>query len=123
MLHDDLTVALVHGCTQGPSGWDRVCHLLAESDVQNVAVDLDPREFDGTTALECASHITEVLSDYEHMGSSCRARSTRTSTDRVGDRSLSAEQQAGTRRRNPDPQRQPSMRRRCLDRAGDGTNA
>jgi pimeloyl-ACP methyl ester carboxylesterase len=71
---DDLTVALVHGCTQGPSGWDRVRDALSRSDVVSLAVDLDPREFDGTTALECATHIAECLEDHERVvlvGTSC----------------------------------------------------
>ena len=50
MASDHSTVALVHGCTQGPSGWDLVRDLLSGSGVRSVAVDLDPRDFDGTTA-------------------------------------------------------------------------
>jgi pimeloyl-ACP methyl ester carboxylesterase len=71
---DEPTVALVHGCTQGPTGWDRVRDLLSRSDVRSVAVDLDPRDFDGTTALACASHIAQVLQDHERVilvGTSC----------------------------------------------------
>jgi pimeloyl-ACP methyl ester carboxylesterase len=71
---DDLTVAFVHGCTQGPSGWDRVRQLLTGSGVRSVAVDLDPRYFDGTTALDCASHIAQVLQNDERVilvGTSC----------------------------------------------------
>jgi pimeloyl-ACP methyl ester carboxylesterase len=74
VAHDDPTVALVHGCTQGPSGWDRVRRLLSDADVPNVVVDLDPREFDGTTALVCASQIAHVLEDHDRVilvGTSC----------------------------------------------------
>jgi pimeloyl-ACP methyl ester carboxylesterase len=71
---DQLTVALIHGCTQGPSGWDRVRDLLSRSGVRCVAVDLNPRGFDGTTALECASHIARVLENHPRVilvGTSC----------------------------------------------------
>jgi pimeloyl-ACP methyl ester carboxylesterase len=74
MSREDCIVALVHGCTQGPSGWDRVRDLLSESGVRSVAVDLDPRDFDGTTALECSSHIAHVLRNDERVilvGTSC----------------------------------------------------
>lgn len=74
MPRDAVTVALVHGCTQGPSGWDRVRNLLDESNVRSVTVDLDPGVFDGTTALECSSHIAEVLENYQRVilvGTSC----------------------------------------------------
>jgi pimeloyl-ACP methyl ester carboxylesterase len=74
MARDLRTVALVHGCTQGPSGWVRVRDLLAASGVRSVALDLDPREFDGTTALECASHIARMLEDHGRVilvGTSC----------------------------------------------------
>ena len=74
MASDQPTVALVHGCTQGPSGWDRVRDLLSGSGVRSVAVDLDPRDFDGTTALECASHIARVLENHARVilvGTSC----------------------------------------------------
>jgi hypothetical protein len=67
MASDRLTVALVHGCTQGPCGWDRVHDLLSGSGVRSVAVDLDPRDFDGTTSLECATHIARVLEDHERV--------------------------------------------------------
>jgi hypothetical protein len=39
-----------------------------------VVVDLDPRYFDGTTALECATQITQVLEHHERVllvGTSC----------------------------------------------------
>jgi pimeloyl-ACP methyl ester carboxylesterase len=71
---DDVTVALVHGCTQGPSGWDRVRQLLSQSDVPSVAVDLDPRDLDGATAHECAAHIAQVLENHARVilvGTSC----------------------------------------------------
>ena len=67
-------MALVHGCTQGPSGWDRVRDLLSEAGVPSVVVDLDPGDFDGRTALQCASHIAQVLVDRERVvlvGTSC----------------------------------------------------
>lgn len=68
------TVALVHGCTQGPSSWDRVRRYLADADVRTVLVDFDPRDFDGANALECSSHIAEVLGNVERVilvGTSC----------------------------------------------------
>jgi pimeloyl-ACP methyl ester carboxylesterase len=71
---DEPLVALVHGCTQGPTGWDRVRDLLSSSGVRSVAVDLDPKDFDGTTALACASHVAQVLHDHEGVilvGTSC----------------------------------------------------
>jgi pimeloyl-ACP methyl ester carboxylesterase len=74
MANDELTVALVHGCTQGPRGWDRVRDRLSLSGVHTVLVDLDPRDFDGTTSLECASHIARALEDHARVilvGTSC----------------------------------------------------
>lgn len=74
MASDQCTVALVHGCTQGPSGWDRVRDLLSGSGVPSVVVDLDPADFDGTGALECASAIAQVLGDHDRVvlvGTSC----------------------------------------------------
>jgi pimeloyl-ACP methyl ester carboxylesterase len=71
---DQRTVALVHGCTQGPTGWDRVRDLLSGSGVATVVVDLDPRVFDGTTGLVCASHIARDLENHDHVilvGTSC----------------------------------------------------
>jgi pimeloyl-ACP methyl ester carboxylesterase len=71
---DEPTVALVRGCTQGPTGWDRVRDLLSRPDVRSVAVDVDPRDFDGTAALACASHVAQVLQDHERVilvGTSC----------------------------------------------------
>ena len=71
---DQCTVALLHGCTQGPSGWDRVRDLLSGSGVPSVALDLDPADFDGTAALECASAIAQVLGDHDRVvlvGTSC----------------------------------------------------
>jgi pimeloyl-ACP methyl ester carboxylesterase len=68
------TVALVHGCTQGPSGWDRVRQSLSAAGVHNVAVDMDPQQFDGANGHECASHIAKVLEDHERVilvGTSC----------------------------------------------------
>jgi pimeloyl-ACP methyl ester carboxylesterase len=67
-------VALVHGCTQGPSSWDRICQYLADADVRTALVDLDPRAFDGANARECSSYIAEVLGDLERVilvGTSC----------------------------------------------------
>jgi pimeloyl-ACP methyl ester carboxylesterase len=70
---DAPTIVLVHGCTQGPRSWDRVCEYL-RADVRIVPIDLDPRDFDGATALQCASHIAESLGDIERLilvGTSC----------------------------------------------------
>jgi hypothetical protein len=64
----------VHGCTQGPNGWDRVRQCLSDDAVRTVVVDMDPREFDGANALECAAHITDVLEGHESVilvGTSC----------------------------------------------------
>lgn len=64
----------MHGCTQGPSGWDRVCQHLSEDGVRTVVIDMDPRDFDGANALECAAHIADVLEGHESVilvGTSC----------------------------------------------------
>ncbi|HEX4126118.1 MAG TPA: alpha/beta hydrolase [Acidimicrobiales bacterium] len=74
MSRDDVTVALVHGCTQGPSGWDRVRELLSDSGVHSVAIDIDPREFSGATSRECSSYIAGVLENRRRVvlvGTSC----------------------------------------------------
>lgn len=47
---------------------------LSDVDVPTAVIDLDPREFDGANACECASYIAEVLEDYERVvlvGTSC----------------------------------------------------
>jgi pimeloyl-ACP methyl ester carboxylesterase len=74
MSSDSPTVALVHGCTQGPNSWDRVCQYLSDADVRTVLVDLDPRDFDGANARQCSFHIADVLGDLERVilvGTSC----------------------------------------------------
>ena len=68
------TIALVHGCTQGPSSWDRVRALLASSDISTVAIDLDPDRFATASALERAGHIAEMLEADDRVvlvGTSC----------------------------------------------------
>lgn len=68
------TVALVHGCTQGPSSWDRVRPYLKDDGVRTVTLDLDPKEFDGANGLECATQIAKVLEGHDHVilvGTSC----------------------------------------------------
>jgi hypothetical protein len=60
-------VAFVHGCTQGPSGWDRVRRFLEGDGTSTLAVDLEPTRFNDASALECAIHIAEVLADFEHV--------------------------------------------------------
>jgi hypothetical protein len=51
-----------------------VRQYLSNDRVRSVAVDLDPRDFDGTTAPECSSDIAQVLEDHERVilvGTSC----------------------------------------------------
>jgi pimeloyl-ACP methyl ester carboxylesterase len=70
----DTVMVFVHGCTQGPSGWDRVRKLLTESGVHSLAVDLAPEEFGGATSLECAAHISGMTEGHERVvviGTSC----------------------------------------------------
>jgi pimeloyl-ACP methyl ester carboxylesterase len=74
VLSDPPTVALVHGCTQGPSSWDRVREYLSEAGVRSLLIDLDPRDFDGANATECSSYIAEVLVNLDRVilvGTSC----------------------------------------------------
>lgn len=74
MPRESHTVALVHGCTQGPSSWDRVREYLSHDGVRTVVIDMDPREFDGATARECSVHIADVLERHERVilvGTSC----------------------------------------------------
>ena len=74
MASDPPKLALVHGCTQGPRSWDRVRQHLADADVHSVVLDLDPGDFDGANARECASYIAEVLENIERVvlvGTSC----------------------------------------------------
>jgi pimeloyl-ACP methyl ester carboxylesterase len=74
MPNDPLSVALVHGCTQGPSSWDRVHPYLTDAGVRTVIVDLDPRQFDGANGRECAAHVARVLEEHDRVilvGTSC----------------------------------------------------
>ena len=74
MLRESYTVALVHGCTQGPSGWDRVRPYLSDAGVRTLVVDMDPQKFDGANARECSAHIADVLDSHERVilvGTSC----------------------------------------------------
>ena len=67
-------VAFVHGCTQGPSGWDRVREHLAAEGVETLAIDLEPQKFDSAGAMECSKHIAEQLREIENVvlvGTSC----------------------------------------------------
>jgi pimeloyl-ACP methyl ester carboxylesterase len=67
-------IAFVHGCTQGPSGWDRVRELLTVEGVNTMAINLEPRRFDSSGAMECATHIAEALRDLDQVvlvGTSC----------------------------------------------------
>jgi pimeloyl-ACP methyl ester carboxylesterase len=67
-------IAFVHGCTQGPAGWDRVRNHLTHVGVSSVAVDLRQEEFGDATTLECAHAIVEQTKRYERValaGTSC----------------------------------------------------
>ena len=67
-------IAFVHGCTQGPSGWDRVRDHLAVEGVDTIAIDLEPQRFNSAGAIECSKHIAETLRDIDHVvlvGTSC----------------------------------------------------
>jgi pimeloyl-ACP methyl ester carboxylesterase len=47
---------------------------LSEADVRSVLLDLDPADFDGADARECASYIADALGDLERVilvGTSC----------------------------------------------------
>jgi hypothetical protein len=71
---DTPTIALVHGCTQGPNCWDRVRALLASSGISTVAIDLDPERFASAGALDCAGFIAEMLEAEDRVvlvGTSC----------------------------------------------------
>ena len=68
------TVVLVHGCTQGPSSWDRVRPYLVDEDMRVVVIDLDPKRFDGANGRECAAAIARVLEGLDRVilvGTSC----------------------------------------------------
>jgi len=74
MLGATCTLALVHGCTQGPGCWDRVMPYLSDAGLRPLTVDLDPRQFDGATGLESAGHIAQVLEGHDSVvlvGTSC----------------------------------------------------
>lgn len=67
-------VALVHGCTQGPTGWARVQALLEDRGVRSVAIDLDPQQLEEASALECAEEISRQLEPFDRVvlvGTSC----------------------------------------------------
>jgi pimeloyl-ACP methyl ester carboxylesterase len=68
------TIALVHGCTQGPNCWDRVRALLTSSGSSTIAIDLDPERFASAGALDCARYIAEMLEADDRVvlvGTSC----------------------------------------------------
>jgi pimeloyl-ACP methyl ester carboxylesterase len=68
------TIALVHGCTQGPSCWDRVRAILSSSGISTVAIDLDPDHFATSGATQCAGYIAEMLEGDNRVvlvGTSC----------------------------------------------------
>jgi pimeloyl-ACP methyl ester carboxylesterase len=74
MSADDPVFVLVHGCTQGPTGWDRVRDILDRDGYRSVAIDLNPDRFAEAGALECAEYISEVTGEHEHVvmvGTSC----------------------------------------------------
>jgi pimeloyl-ACP methyl ester carboxylesterase len=67
-------VGFVHGCTQGPTAWDRVRPLLEEAGVPTCAVDLRPEELTDATVSECAGVIADATAAHERLvlvGTSC----------------------------------------------------
>ena len=74
MVDDPPIVALVHGCTQGPTGWDRVRQQLSAEGIASVAIDLDPAIFNSAGAFDCSAYIADCVKDREHVvlvGTSC----------------------------------------------------
>lgn len=68
------TVALLHGCTQGPTGWSEVQEQLRMHGVPAIALDLDPQEFADASGMECAAHLAASLEDADDVvlvGTSC----------------------------------------------------
>jgi pimeloyl-ACP methyl ester carboxylesterase len=54
-------VALIHGCTQGPTGWRQVQASLSGEGIGSIAVDLDPATFNESGAVDCARAICHQL--------------------------------------------------------------
>jgi hypothetical protein len=54
-------VALIHGCTQGPTGWTKVQDYLWDHGIVSIAVDLDPARFNESGAMECAQEVSRQL--------------------------------------------------------------
>jgi hypothetical protein len=67
-------IAFVHGCTQGPTGWDRVRMHLEHVGFPTIAIDLRQDELGDATASECAEYIATQTSRHDRLvlvGTSC----------------------------------------------------
>lgn len=61
------SAALIHGCTQGPTGWKKVQDRLSDGGIASIAVDLDPAEFNDTGAVDCAQEVTRQLEGIDRV--------------------------------------------------------
>ena len=66
-MPDDLVIALLHGCTQGPLGWERVAAGLRAQAIASTDLNLEPARFDQAGTMECADEITRQLSPFDKV--------------------------------------------------------
>jgi pimeloyl-ACP methyl ester carboxylesterase len=60
-------VALIHGCTQGPTGWEQVQEILSARGFDSIAVDLAPAQFDDAGAIEFAHEVSRQIGGRERV--------------------------------------------------------
>lgn len=60
-------MGLIHGCTQGPTGWMKVQQQLSDRGITSTAVDLEPSGFNESGAIACAEEICRQLADVDRL--------------------------------------------------------
>jgi pimeloyl-ACP methyl ester carboxylesterase len=60
-------VGLVHGCTQGPTGWMKVQELLSDRGIASTPVNLEPAQFNESGTVECCQEIVRQLGDIPQL--------------------------------------------------------
>jgi pimeloyl-ACP methyl ester carboxylesterase len=67
IVNQESSVALIHGCTQGPTGWRKVQTCLSNRGIASIAVDVDPALFNESGATECAQEIARQLEGVDRV--------------------------------------------------------
>lgn len=60
-------MGLIHGCTQGPTGWMKLQEHLSDRGIASTAVNLEPAQLNESGAVECAQEITRQLGDVDRL--------------------------------------------------------